>query len=156
MSVQRFTWVAYFSLICSGSSPNHGTSASGAVPTAVTGSVSNQAWASAATTGRKSSSTRRLSVRSSTSDAQTASTAAITRFDVEDSPTPRRYAPKGPAGPQESGMGQVPRVLLPSVLPAQGDTMTTLHIEHAITAFPTWHAAFRRYEEVRTRSGVLR
>jgi hypothetical protein len=34
--------------------------------------------------------------------------------------------------------------------------MTTLHIEHAITDFPTWHAAFRRYEEVRTRSGVLR
>lgn len=33
--------------------------------------------------------------------------------------------------------------------------MTTLHIEHAITDFPTWHAAFQRYEEVRARSGVL-
>jgi hypothetical protein len=34
--------------------------------------------------------------------------------------------------------------------------MTTLHIEHEITDFPTWHAAFRRFEEVRARSGVLR
>lgn len=34
--------------------------------------------------------------------------------------------------------------------------MTTLHIEHAITDFPTWQAAFQRFEEVRARSGVLR
>lgn len=33
--------------------------------------------------------------------------------------------------------------------------MTTLRIEHAITDFPTWHAAFQRFEGVRTRSGVL-
>lgn len=33
--------------------------------------------------------------------------------------------------------------------------MTTLQIEHAITDFSTWHAAFQRFEEVRTRSGVL-
>lgn len=34
--------------------------------------------------------------------------------------------------------------------------MTTLQIEHAITDFPTWHAAFQHFEDVRTRSGVLR
>lgn len=34
--------------------------------------------------------------------------------------------------------------------------MTTLHIEHAITDFPTWHAAFQRFQDARTRAGVLR
>lgn len=34
--------------------------------------------------------------------------------------------------------------------------MTTLHIEHAITDFPTWHAAFERFEDARTHAGVLR
>lgn len=34
--------------------------------------------------------------------------------------------------------------------------MTTLHIEHAISDFPTWYGAFQRFEEVRARSGVLR
>ena len=34
--------------------------------------------------------------------------------------------------------------------------MTTLQIEHAITDFATWHAAFQRFHEARTRAGVLR
>ena len=34
--------------------------------------------------------------------------------------------------------------------------MTTLQIEHAITDFPTWHAAFQRFQDARTRAGVLR
>lgn len=34
--------------------------------------------------------------------------------------------------------------------------MTTLHIEHAITDFATWHAAFQRFQDARTRAGVLR
>ena len=34
--------------------------------------------------------------------------------------------------------------------------MTTLHIEHAITDFATWRAAFQRFQDVRTRAGVLR
>ncbi len=34
--------------------------------------------------------------------------------------------------------------------------MATLHIEHAITDFPTWYGAFQRFEEARTRAGVLR
>lgn len=32
--------------------------------------------------------------------------------------------------------------------------MATLHIEHAITDFGTWKAAFDRFAEVRERSGV--
>ncbi len=32
--------------------------------------------------------------------------------------------------------------------------MTTLHIEHAITDFPLWNAAFERFADVRARSGV--
>lgn len=32
--------------------------------------------------------------------------------------------------------------------------MTTLHIEHAITDFAVWNAAFERFAEVRARSGV--
>jgi hypothetical protein len=31
----------------------------------------------------------------------------------------------------------------------------TLHIEHAITDYPTWKAAFDRFAEVRNRAGVL-
>ncbi|GEL20679.1 hypothetical protein [Pseudonocardia asaccharolytica] len=34
--------------------------------------------------------------------------------------------------------------------------MPTLHIEHAITDFPTWKAAFDRFGEARERSGVRR
>lgn len=34
--------------------------------------------------------------------------------------------------------------------------MTTLHIEHAISDFPTWHAAFQRFQDARNRAGVLR
>jgi hypothetical protein len=33
--------------------------------------------------------------------------------------------------------------------------MPTLHIEHAINDFDVWRAAFGRFAEVRTRSGVL-
>jgi hypothetical protein len=33
--------------------------------------------------------------------------------------------------------------------------MTTLHIEHPISDFPTWHAAFQRFQDARTRAGVL-
>jgi hypothetical protein len=33
--------------------------------------------------------------------------------------------------------------------------MTTLHIEHAITDFPTWKAAFDRAEPYRVEAGVL-
>ena len=33
--------------------------------------------------------------------------------------------------------------------------MTTLRIEHAVTDFTTWHAAFDRFSEMRTQSGVL-
>jgi hypothetical protein len=33
--------------------------------------------------------------------------------------------------------------------------MTTLHIEHAITDYPTWKAAFDRFAEARARAGVL-
>jgi hypothetical protein len=32
--------------------------------------------------------------------------------------------------------------------------MTTLHIEHAISDFATWNAAFERFADVRTRFGV--
>jgi hypothetical protein len=32
--------------------------------------------------------------------------------------------------------------------------MTTLHIEHAVTDYDTWKAAFDRFAEVRGRSGV--
>lgn len=32
--------------------------------------------------------------------------------------------------------------------------MTTLHIEHAITDFDLWNAAFKRFGEVRARYGV--
>ena len=32
--------------------------------------------------------------------------------------------------------------------------MPTLHIEHAITDFPTWLAAFGRFSEVRRNAGV--
>ncbi len=32
--------------------------------------------------------------------------------------------------------------------------MPTLHIEHAITDFAQWNAAFERFAEARTRSGV--
>jgi hypothetical protein len=31
---------------------------------------------------------------------------------------------------------------------------TTLHIEHAITDFPTWRSAFDRFAEARERAGV--
>ncbi len=34
--------------------------------------------------------------------------------------------------------------------------MPTLHIEHAIVDFDVWKAAFDRFAELRTRSGVLR
>jgi hypothetical protein len=34
--------------------------------------------------------------------------------------------------------------------------MPTLHIEHAISDFATWKAAFDRFADVRARSGVLR
>ena len=34
--------------------------------------------------------------------------------------------------------------------------MPTLHIEHAITDFPTWHGAFQRFDEACARAGVLR
>jgi PhoPQ-activated pathogenicity-related protein len=33
-------------------------------------------------------------------------------------------------------------------------TMTTLHIEHAITDFPRWNAAFERFADFRAQSGV--
>lgn len=33
--------------------------------------------------------------------------------------------------------------------------MTTLHIEHAITDFSVWNAAFDRFAEVRRQAGVL-
>ena len=32
--------------------------------------------------------------------------------------------------------------------------MTTLHIEHAITDFGTWSAAFERFADIREKSGV--
>jgi hypothetical protein len=32
--------------------------------------------------------------------------------------------------------------------------MTTLHIEHAVTDFDTWNAAFSRFAEARQRAGV--
>lgn len=32
--------------------------------------------------------------------------------------------------------------------------MPTLHIEHAVVSFHSWHAAFARFAEIRTRSGV--
>ncbi len=32
--------------------------------------------------------------------------------------------------------------------------MATLHIEHAITDFEVWNAAFKRFADVRARSGV--
>lgn len=32
--------------------------------------------------------------------------------------------------------------------------MVTLHIEHAISRFDVWHAAFERFAEFRARSGV--
>lgn len=32
--------------------------------------------------------------------------------------------------------------------------MPTLHIEHAISDFAQWNAAFERFAEARTRSGV--
>lgn len=32
--------------------------------------------------------------------------------------------------------------------------MTTLHIEHAVTDYDTWQAAFDRFSNVRLRSGV--
>ncbi|KRE40851.1 hypothetical protein [Knoellia sp. Soil729] len=32
--------------------------------------------------------------------------------------------------------------------------MHTLHIEHAITAFPTWKAAFDRFADMRAHAGV--
>jgi hypothetical protein len=32
--------------------------------------------------------------------------------------------------------------------------MTTLHIEHAITDFAVWNAAFERFADMRARSGV--
>lgn len=34
--------------------------------------------------------------------------------------------------------------------------MATLQIEHAITDFATWHAAFQRFQDARTQAGVLR
>lgn len=33
--------------------------------------------------------------------------------------------------------------------------MATLHIEHAISNFDTWEAAFRQFEEARRTAGVL-
>ncbi|MDP5228539.1 MULTISPECIES: hypothetical protein [Arthrobacter] len=33
--------------------------------------------------------------------------------------------------------------------------MTTLHIEHAVTDFETWHSAFERFAPARTEAGVL-
>jgi hypothetical protein len=35
-------------------------------------------------------------------------------------------------------------------------TMPTLHIEHPITDFDTWQAAFDRFADFRTKSGVRR
>lgn len=32
--------------------------------------------------------------------------------------------------------------------------MTTLHIEHAITDYPTWRNAFQRFTDTRSRAGV--
>ena len=32
--------------------------------------------------------------------------------------------------------------------------MATLHIEHPITDFGTWHAAFARFADARSRAGV--
>jgi hypothetical protein len=55
--VQRLIGVRYFRRIRRGSSGRHGTSARGAEPTSVSGSVSNHAWASKPTTGRISAST---------------------------------------------------------------------------------------------------
>src|ERR1019366_4726255 len=51
-AVQRLTGVAYFALIRAGSSGRQGTSASGAAPTVVTGSVSSQTYASKSITSR--------------------------------------------------------------------------------------------------------
>jgi hypothetical protein len=38
--------------------------------------------------------------------------------------------------------------------PVEGYTMATLHIEHGITDFPTWKAAFDRFAEKRQQAGV--
>src|SRR5664279_5435981 len=55
-SVQRLTGVAYFALISAGNSGRQGTSANGAAPTAVAGSVSSQTYASKTTTSHRTSS----------------------------------------------------------------------------------------------------
>jgi hypothetical protein len=41
-----------------------------------------------------------------------------------------------------------------NILLTQGVTVPTLHIEHAITDFDTWNAAFERFAEFRQQSGV--
>ncbi len=64
-SVHRFTVVRYFSRISVGSSGRHGTSANGAQPTPVWGSVNSHAYQVNGTTRRSSSSSARRSVRAS-------------------------------------------------------------------------------------------
>jgi len=41
-----------------------------------------------------------------------------------------------------------------NIPPDQGATVSTLHIEHAVTDFETWNTAFARFAEFRKQSGV--
>jgi hypothetical protein len=41
-----------------------------------------------------------------------------------------------------------------NIPPDQGASMSTLHIEHAVTDFDTWSIAFGRFAEFRRQSGV--
>jgi hypothetical protein len=62
-----------------------------------------------------------------------------------------------PADTQESGIGRLAARYLPwrsRSTTLEETTMTTLHIEHAITDFGTWSAAFERFADIREKSGV--
>lgn len=62
------------------------------------------------------------------------------------------------AGADPHILGMVPptTAVVASLSTPKENLMTTLHIEHAITDFPTWYAAFQRFQDARTRAGVLR
>ena len=57
--------------------------------------------------------------------------------------------------PQEAGMASRPPLCEPSINhDREGAIMPTLHIEHAITDFDTWVAAFRSFGDARRSAGV--
>jgi hypothetical protein len=102
--------------------------------------------------GSRRSSTRRRSVRSSRSAAHRRSTVSTRRWGLSGGRTAGRYAAGAACSTPASWDVRERCASLASRLPERGEAMTTLHIEHAISDFPTWYGAFQRFEEVRARS----